>query len=78
MPQCNPETSKIEEGVIGGEQMLMTHKQSAELTKPRVGTLHDPAASVAAHLASIFIAPPFVVLAVGCNQLDDPPFQSLT
>jgi hypothetical protein len=44
--------------------MLVTHKQSAELTKPGVGALHDPAASVAAHLASIFIAPPFVVLAV--------------
>ncbi len=58
--------------------MLMTHKQSAELTKPGVGALHDPAASVAAHLASIFIAPPFVVLAVGRNQLDGPLLQSFT
>jgi hypothetical protein len=58
--------------------MLMTHKQSAELTKPRVGTLHDPAASVAAHLAPVFIAPPLVVLAVGRNQLNGPLLQSLT
>jgi len=64
VPQRNLEASEIEEGAIGGEQMLVTHKQSAELTKPGVGALHDPAASVAAHLASIFIAPPFVVLAV--------------
>ncbi len=58
--------------------MLMTYKQSAELTKPGVGALHDPAASVAAHLTSVFIAPPLVVLAVGRNQLDGPLLQSLT
>jgi len=51
----------------------MTHKQSAELTKPGVGSLQDPAACVVAHLTSVFIARLFVVLAVGRNQFDGPP-----
>ena len=78
MPQGNPEASEIEEGLVGGEQIFVANQLSAELAQPSVGALYDPAAFVAAQLASVFIAPPFVVLAVGCNQLDDPPFQSLT
>ena len=36
--------------------MLMTHQQSAELAKPGIGSLHDPAAFVASQFASIFVA----------------------
>ena len=50
--------------------MLMTNQQPAELTEPGIGSLHDPAAFVAPQLASVFIAPPLVVLPVGRNQFD--------
>ncbi|MFZ0760485.1 MAG: response regulator [Candidatus Sulfotelmatobacter sp.] len=40
----NPEASEIEEGTVSGEQELMTDQQTSELTKPCVGSLHDPAA----------------------------------
>jgi hypothetical protein len=39
VPQRNPEAGNIEEGAVGGEQMLMANQQSAELTKPCVGPL---------------------------------------
>src|SRR5271166_2485264 len=47
MSQRYPEASKIEEGTIGGEQMLMAHQQSAELAKPGVGSFDDPTPLVA-------------------------------
>jgi hypothetical protein len=33
VPQRNPEASEIEEGTIGGEQMLTTNQQSAKLAQ---------------------------------------------
>ena len=48
----------------------MPNQQTAELTKPRVGSLHDPAALIRPQLAPIFVAPFLVVLAVGGNQFD--------
>ena len=50
--------------------MLVTNQQSAELPKPRIGSLHDPSALIATKLAAIFIAPQLVVLPVGRNQFD--------
>src|SRR5664280_3614908 len=41
-PESNPEAGEVEEGIVSGEQMLMTHQQAAELSEPRVGSLHDP------------------------------------
>src|SRR5581483_6994663 len=41
-PQRDPEASEVEESVVGGDQMLMTNQQSAELAEPGVGSLHDP------------------------------------
>lgn len=35
--QRNPEASAIEEGVISGEQMLMSNQQSTELAEPSIG-----------------------------------------
>jgi hypothetical protein len=32
VPQGNPEARNIEEGSVGGEQILLAHRQSAELT----------------------------------------------
>ena len=58
--------------------MLMTNQQSAELTKPGIGSLHDPAALVSPHLPPIVIALSLVVLAVGRDQLDGPFLQPLT
>src|SRR5271157_2660936 len=60
-PERNPEASKVEESAVGGEQMLMTNQQATELTEPRVGSLHDPAALVAPQFASIFVTPFLVV-----------------
>jgi hypothetical protein len=59
--QGNPEASEIEEGAVSGEQMLMTDQQASELTKPCVGSLHDPTANIAPQFTSIFVAPFLVV-----------------
>src|SRR5271166_656274 len=57
--------------------MLMTNQQSAELAKPCIGSLHNPAANVPPQLASIFVAPLLVVLPVGHNQVDAAFLESL-
>ena len=58
--------------------MLMTNQQSAELTEPGIGSLHDPAPFVSpqscVHLRS---ACPLVVLPVGRDQLDGSLLQPL-
>jgi hypothetical protein len=46
--QRDPEASEIEEGPVDGEEMFMTNQQSAELSKPCIGSLDDPTALVAA------------------------------
>ncbi len=58
--------------------MLMANQQSAELTEPCVGSLHDPAAKIPPQFASIFVAPQLVVLPVGRNQFDATLLQTLT
>ena len=58
--------------------MLMTHQQAAELSEPRIGSLHDPTALVAPQFASIFVTPLPVVLAVRRNQFDASLLQSPT
>ena len=55
----------------------MAHQQSAELTKPRVGPLDDPASLVASQFAPIFVTPEFVVFAVRRDQLYASLFQPL-
>ncbi len=57
--------------------MLMTNQQTAELTKPCVGSLDNPAADVTPQLAPIFVAPFLVVLPVGRDQFDASLVQSL-
>src|ERR1039457_4330808 len=57
--------------------MLMTNQQPAELTKPSVGSLHNPAANITPQFTSIFEAPLLVVLAIGRNQFDASLLQSL-
>jgi len=56
-PECDPEAGEVKEGVVNGEQMLVTNQQSAKLPEPCIGSFHDPSALVAAELAAIFIAP---------------------
>jgi hypothetical protein len=48
--------------------MLMTNQQTAELTKPGFGSLHDATALLAPHYAPVFLALSLVVLPVGRNQ----------
>jgi hypothetical protein len=50
--------------------MLMTNQQSAELAKPCIGPLHNPAANITPQFASIFVPPLLVVFPVGRNQFD--------
>ena len=68
--QGDPEASNVEEGLVGGEQMLMTDEQAAESTEPGIGSLHDPSPPAAPHLASNFITAQLVVLAIGRDQSD--------
>ena len=77
MSQGNPEAREVEEGAVSGEQMLMTNQQPTKLTKPGVGSLHNPAANISPQLAPVFVTPFLVVLAVGRNQLDAALLQSL-
>ena len=58
--------------------MLMTDQQASELTKPRMGSLHNPAALITPQFAAIFVAPSLVVLAVGRNQFNPSLLQALT
>src|SRR5215813_3795162 len=55
----------------------MTNQQSAKLSQPRIGSLHDPATLVAAQLTAIFILSLRTVLSIRHNQLDAPLAQSL-
>jgi hypothetical protein len=68
--QGNPEAGDIEEGAISGEQMLMAHQQSSELSQPGVSSFDDPTSLVAAQFAPIFVAPLPIVVSVGRDQLD--------
>ena len=56
----------------------MTDQQASELTEPRIGSLHNPAAFVPPQFATIFVAPSLIVLPVRRNQFDPALFQSLT
>ena len=55
----------------------MPNQESSELTEPCIGPLDDPAALVAAQFPSILVTPLFVVLSIGCDQLDASLLQSL-
>ena len=75
--ECDPEAREVEEGVINGEQMLVTNQQSSKLPEPSISSFHDPSALVAAQLSAIFIAPQFVVLPIRRNQFDTSVLESL-
>ena len=48
----------------------MTDQQASELTKPCVGSLHDPAALITPQFAPIFVASSLIVPPVGGNQFN--------
>ena len=50
--------------------MFMTNQQSAELSEPGVGALHNPAAEISSQFPPIFVAPLPVVLPIRHNQVD--------
>src|SRR5476649_2386387 len=50
--------------------MFMADQQTAELAEPRVGAFDDPAASIAAQLASVLVLPLPIVLPVGDDEFD--------
>jgi len=54
----------------------MANEPSAEQAQPVVGSLDLSAAFVTAQFSAVLVQPLFVVLPVGCNQLDAPPFPS--
>jgi hypothetical protein len=55
----------------------MSNEKSAELTKPGVGALYDPASLVAPEFASIFVAPELAVLAIWNDEVDAALFEPL-
>ncbi len=57
--------------------MLMTNQQAAKLSKPGVGSLHDPAPLITAQFVSVFVPPMVVVLAIRDDQFDSATAQSL-
>lgn len=57
--------------------MLMTNQESAKLSEPGIGSLHDPSSLVAAEFAAIFISPSFVVFPVRRYQFDAAFFEPL-
>src|SRR5271166_238458 len=76
-PQRDPEAGEVEEGVVGGEQIVMTNQQAAELPQPGVGSFHDPPSLVTSQLTSIFVPSFPVVAAVRCDQVDASLWQPL-
>jgi len=50
--------------------MLVPDQQSAELTEPGIGSLHDPTSLIAAQFAPVLVSPMLVVLAVRRDQFD--------
>jgi hypothetical protein len=66
----DPEASEIEEGSIGGEEVLMANQESAELTEPGVGAFDDPASFVTPEFSAVLVAPELAVLAVGNDEVD--------
>ena len=57
--------------------MLMANQQSAELTKPCVGSLYDPTSFISSEFPSIFVTPCFVVLPIGHDEIDAALFEPL-
>jgi hypothetical protein len=53
----------------------MSDQQTAELTQPGVGPLHDPSPLVAPHFASVIVELPLVVLSIRSDQFDGPLLQ---
>ncbi len=58
--------------------MLMANQQSAELTKPCVGSLYDPTSFISSEFPSIFVTPCFVVLPIGHDEIDAALFEPLS
>ena len=67
----------MEEALKDSENAVVADLDAAEVLQPSVSALDFPAAFVAAEFAPIFIAPLFVVAAVGHDQLGAALFQPL-
>src|ERR1035437_8792693 len=76
-PERDPEAGEVKEGVVDGDQMLITNQQAAKLSESRIGSFYDPPTLVAAEFAPIFIAPSLVVLPVWHNQFNSALFEPL-
>jgi hypothetical protein len=75
MPQRDEEAGEVEEALKDSENAVVADLDAAEVLQPSVSALDFPAAFVSAEFAPIFIAPLFVVAAVGHDQLGAAPFQ---
>ena len=60
----------MEEGSIGGEEMLMAHEESAELAEPCIGTFDDPAVFVASEFSAVLVAPVLAVVAIRHDEVN--------
>jgi len=67
----------MEKGTVNGKQMFVANQHAAELTEPGIGAFDLPAPFVASQFPAILVSPLFVVLPVGCDQLDASAFPSL-
>src|SRR5215218_9290415 len=62
----------MEEASIGGDQSLIAHHQTTEMTKPGEGPFHDPPASVAAQFTPVLMGRMCVVAPGGDDRLNAP------
>jgi hypothetical protein len=57
--------------------MFLTNQQTAEVTEPLIGPLHDPLPFVSPHFVPVVIAIPLVVPSIRGDQGDGPLLQTL-
>jgi hypothetical protein len=67
--------SEVEEGIVNGEQTLVTYPQAVQLSEPDIGSFYNPSALVEAELASIFIVPTLIVLPLQCDLFNASPLE---
>jgi len=59
----------MKERAINRERAVVTHDQASEVSKPGVGTFHDPSPSLAPQRSAILRGSPNTILFMRADQL---------